>query len=347
LRGIAAGNVVVYHATLGARSLGNYNFPIFEIGSAGVDLFFALSGFIMFYISAKGTQAPLKFFKSRARRIIPLYWIATFSMFLMPLASKTIGWSSDLDPEHLTASLFFIGGYHAQGLDVYYPILRPGWTINYEMFFYLIFGTLLAVRNVRLSAALTSLIIIWLIIIGLLTSSSDRILAFYTRPIMIEFVYGMLIASVVLRGVVLSKCWAMPIILVATAVLALDTLLLPFHNSQRALVWGLPTALIIFALVSFEVQSCVRWPRFLIITGDVSYSIYLSHLFSGGGVMIVWMRLPVLRESAWSFVIVTSVVSVVAGIGCYYFVERPLLRAFGSRTKTPHQVECTSKPTEL
>src|ERR1700744_2165436 len=117
LRGVAAFGVVLYHATLLAHNtVDGATVSVAEFGQAGVDLFFVISGFIMYYISAKEPRRPVEFYKARIQRIVPLYWMATFVMFVMPLVSKTIGWSSSLDPVHLITSLFFIGGHYTPSL---------------------------------------------------------------------------------------------------------------------------------------------------------------------------------------------------------------------------------------
>ena len=68
LRGIAAVMVVMFHG------LG------FQIGSSGVDIFFVISGFIMFHTNRNAfglTGAAILFFKRRLLRIAPLYWLCT------------------------------------------------------------------------------------------------------------------------------------------------------------------------------------------------------------------------------------------------------------------------------
>src|SRR5580698_739375 len=181
-RGVAAFGVVLYHATLFAHNtLNDTTIPVVDFGQAGVDLFFVISGFIMYYISAKKPRRPLDFYNARIQRIVPLYWMMTFAMFVMPLVSKTIGWSSNLDPMQLITSLFFIGGHYTPTLDTNFPVLRPGWTVNYEMFFYLIFGAGLALGAAKKSLLVTIPIISALSIIGLIVKPEGDTAKFYTN----------------------------------------------------------------------------------------------------------------------------------------------------------------------
>ncbi|MGH6808111.1 MAG: acyltransferase family protein, partial [Ensifer adhaerens] len=73
LRALAALGVVLFHA---AERTGHH----FAIGAAGVDVFFVISGFIMWVISDRRPVAPLSFLKERLRRIAPIYWLATVVM---------------------------------------------------------------------------------------------------------------------------------------------------------------------------------------------------------------------------------------------------------------------------
>ena len=121
----------------------------FLLGAAGVDLFFVISGFIMVYTSKplfSQPGAPLYFFVRRIVRIVPLYWAATTVVLIFYL--KT---SFDLSERNLTwmnviASYLFLPLPHLNGQTE--PILGVGWTLNYEMFFYVVFAfaTLLSQR---------------------------------------------------------------------------------------------------------------------------------------------------------------------------------------------------------
>jgi exopolysaccharide production protein ExoZ len=101
--------------------------PIVDIGAAGVDLFFVISGFIMVYTSERlfgQTGAPQRFLARRIIRIVPLYWTLTAfaALVLFGFGPNTLG------------SYLFIPTHRG-------PILTVGWTLNYEMMFYSLFAT--------------------------------------------------------------------------------------------------------------------------------------------------------------------------------------------------------------
>jgi exopolysaccharide production protein ExoZ len=155
LRAIAAYLVVFHH--IQSHFVDNHSVAaVSNIGIIGVDIFFVISGFIMILTTSGEARSPLSFWRDRLVRIVPLYWLATFSLVglsLIGLAPTGLhGW----DLQDLLASLLFIPEVRADGAGM--PILFVGWTLNYEMFFYLLFGLALLLRNQLLSVvALTGL----------------------------------------------------------------------------------------------------------------------------------------------------------------------------------------------
>ncbi len=115
-------------------------------GFAGVDVFFVISGFIMWSISARESR-PAAFMVNRIVRITPLYWLATGVMIFGALAGlfpRVV-----LTPDHIVNSLLFIPHVSPSNHQVW-PLLVQGWTLNYEMFFYALFAlTLFAPRALQ------------------------------------------------------------------------------------------------------------------------------------------------------------------------------------------------------
>ena len=135
LRAVAALMVVFHHIINAKPWLFNplENYPSL---ATGVDIFFVISGFIM-YVAARN-EAPLEFLKKRIIRIVPLYWVATLAFVIV----KTKLHIFSLTPEdwlHIAKSLAFIPHHDPTNPGKIWPYLIQGWTLNYEMFFYLIF----------------------------------------------------------------------------------------------------------------------------------------------------------------------------------------------------------------
>lgn len=264
LRAFAAISVVAFHAG-GPNQLG-----------AGVDLFFVMSGFVM--VKAAGADfSTSRFLTARVIRIYPA-WIVAMLLF----SGMTVH-APPLRDIFLFPQEQVIGTYIIRT-----PMLEVGWTLYYEMFFYVIFAG--CGGNWRLAAAVL-----------IMLSAAWRVAPMTeTNPVLLEFVFGMAIASI-------PSLQRSGFLVVGLILLALAPPLA--HSVFRPLYYGLPAALILSGAVAFEDR--IPMSRILSFLGAASYSIYLVHLVPGG--------------KDWSAVLI--------GIpfGCLFFiaVERPLARLLG------------------
>jgi exopolysaccharide production protein ExoZ len=189
LRAIAAWLVVADHALLDVTHGDPRNpaTPVaWTMGSIGVYVFFVISGFIMVQISwddfgRRGAAA--NFLRRRIIRIVPLYWLATIAAFAFHKVSAThganAGWSE------LLRSMFFIPYRDAE--DGWTPVLAQGWTLNYEMFFYVIFTTAIAFPRQIAVPAIASALVIFTLVGSVLP---EGVLAYLSSPIVLWFVMG-------------------------------------------------------------------------------------------------------------------------------------------------------------
>jgi len=99
LRGCAALMVVFHHLGLQLRRVGYEGYwPSFL--SSGVDLFFVISGFIMWITTKRGITT-LAFFRRRVIRIVPLYWLLTTFVLVILNAFPRMMHNDRLDPTHV------------------------------------------------------------------------------------------------------------------------------------------------------------------------------------------------------------------------------------------------------
>jgi exopolysaccharide production protein ExoZ len=297
LRAIAATLVLVGHTTSeiarsavlsGAPSMSEVRLP----GGFGVDLFFVISGFIM-TVSSKGLFAARHstrtFLLRRAIRLVPLYWLVTLAYALVLLVAPH-GYSGSLERGIVTSLLFV--PYATSGVDSsgnVYPLYSPGWTLNYEVFFYVIFGIFIALSRTRAALAVC-LTLIALVLFGQALSPAPTAPRFWTEPIILEFGCGVLIGTWWLGE---RKALGWPLCLMAVACAASylyidpEALTASFRGTstpddfRRLLGWGIPAATLLCAVVSLEKirrfrGRTVSWLAFL---GDCSYSLYLVHPF--------------------------------------------------------------------
>lgn len=264
LRGAAAMGVVLFHAT--ERVGGSH----FVIGAAGVDIFFVISGFIMWVISVERPTTPARFVRDRFLRIAPTYWIATAVM----VAGGLLGLFPNLvlTVRHVLASLFFLPAHSPSNGHVW-PVLVQGWTLNYEMFFYVVFALALALPE-RTRLPFMAIVFGTLVVLRELAGSDVFVLHFYGRPVILEFLAGAVIGRLWLadrrpRGVA-------PLLFMAVALIgfaAVDLGRLPYHTGILA-----PCAcLLVAGIVGIEAAGRLPFSRALAYLGDGSYSIYLWH----------------------------------------------------------------------
>ncbi len=294
LRAIAATMVLLFHAGL------NAGYDVFRHGIAGVDIFFVLSGFLMWEISAE--TRPLAFLQDRIRRIVPVYWLITILMAIAVAAGlfrQTI-----VTAPYLLKSLFFIPAISPSKGTVF-PLLQPGWTLNYEIFFYVLFAlALFGSRAVQLVAITTALI--GLVVAGALLAPQDVALHFYTDAIVLEFLLGIYLA-IAWKG---GPRW--PILPILALVVAVDPV--------RA--WFAIPAVIAVAVVLYHEKRLPRW-RWLEFLGDASYSIYLWHSLA----IAACVRVALFYGFSNMFaLIVSAFAGLAAGIAGFLLIERPLLR---------------------
>ena len=163
------------------------------------------------------------------------------------------------------------------------PVVAVGWTLNYEMFFYSLFAISIAASYNRpyRTVLTTSSAILGLVMFGRLFTPTNAITRFYTDPILIEFVFGMTIGSLTLN---MSES-LFPKVTTFIALVAMFAL--PDQGEgARSIIYGPLASLIVASAVN------VHWPnnRLLVLIGDASYSIYISHFFVVSVYAQTWSR---------------------------------------------------------
>ncbi|WP_088345615.1 MULTISPECIES: acyltransferase [Rhodomicrobium] len=325
LRALAACMVVFFHA---ADHLVKYfAIPsVYAVGAAGVDIFFVISGLIMWLTTAGKPISPGSFMWRRITRIVPLYWLVTLVMFAMPFVSGTIAGGMPADPNHLLASMLFIPRPSPVDPSMYFPVYTPGWTINFEMFFYVIFSLCLLASTASLRAGALLAALTGLVAAGLILSPGG-VLGWLASPILLEFAAGVAIGAMYTSGVVLPRTLAwIALIGGGLALLGLGLAGATLHT--RVILWGIPAIFIVLGALYLERHGAVREVPFLRLLGDASYSLYLTHLFAVGAVAVVWHKFDLWHttEGGAAFFLAAFAASIVLALLSYFYVETPLLK---------------------
>jgi len=334
LRAIAAMMIVFTH---GWDQLPWLKERIPNAAQSGVDLFFVISGFIMVYVTAKAGSAALHFFRMRVVRIVPLYWLYTVLTAGLILAAPQLFKTSVFTVPHFLQSLFFIPHWGPKGSIS--PMILLGWTLNYEMFFYAVFAiamAIMATRRVPLAIAMLLILPLLGLFINFAGSAAGE---FYSNEIVLEFIFGMLLAVLLANGALgrvgMPAGWA----LIAAG--AVGLCIGGYHfESSRALSFGVPAALIVAGALSIESAHRVAKVQPLLLLGDASYSIYLAHLFPIALLRFGWSRLMLPTEGlgpVLSFMAIALLGGALAGVASYLLLERPLMRVMRrpSLVRTP------------
>jgi peptidoglycan/LPS O-acetylase OafA/YrhL len=339
LRALAALAIALLHAlndagSLSARIGGAFAARDFLPLAAGVDLFFVISGFVMVYASrddfGKGS-AVLPFLRRRAARIIPIYWAATVIYLAISLGGLGPVNRPLPDGWEIAASFLFIPWLAGPG-PLVQPVYGLGWTLNYEMFFYLLFALVLPLRR-DVAVPLLVGVLMALVLAGQFVPFEQVQLHFWTRSIILEFGFGLIIGRMALSGVRPTRGLAA---LLAAAALALLWLAAarPALFPDRALMYGLPAALLVIAALAFdELRLDNPLVRLGLRLGDASYAIYLLHPFVIRGLAVAGGA-ALVSVSPWLFIGLALVLICIVSVAAWRWFERPVTRALqGSRRK--------------
>lgn len=296
-----------------------------DIFQSGVDLFFVISGFIMVYVTAKAGSSALHFFKMRVIRIVPLYWLYTFATAALVLALPQLFKTTEFTVPHFIQSLLFIPHWGPAGSLS--PLILLGWTLNYEMFFYAAFAIAMALstsRRVPLTIAMLLIMPILALFVDFTGSAAGE---FYSNDIVLEFMFGMLLAPLFLNGY-LDRVGVLGGAVLITAG-AVGLCIGGHHLDQvRVLIFGIPAALIVAGALSIEATRRVEKVQPFLLLGDASYSIYLAHMFPIALLRFGWNTAGLPVDGLGPvvlFMALTLLSGALAGVASYILVEKPLL----------------------
>ena len=325
-------------------------------GFSGVDMFFVISGFIMVYVTrespyyrssgpgsgrslSQNLREALSFIKARILRIYPLWWfyaalmgLIYFLIFSIPARPEYAEAAGGTLP-YLVKSFLLLPQHQL-------PIIDVGWTLTYEMYYYVIFAAILLLPRRLMPLALC----VWVLQIFTIQFSPVYGVFFniLKSPLSLEFIGGAFMALLVLRGVIFKPKFVL-FVGIAAFIAALMVPGFEQHLWQgwgRAILFGLPSLAIIYGIVTLEITQGIRSPKWSIWLGNWSYSLYLGHII----VLIVMKNIwEVLEEIGMpkalhlgspgitdniAFFVTSVFAAIFAAMLSYFLVERPMVRVF-------------------
>lgn len=329
LRGIAAVMVVLHHL-LSTNGI-EYLFAQ-HLGEFGVEIFFVISGFIMWHTTATADISAVEFWHRRIIRIVPLYWFFLSIFVIVALFLPRLFHSTVIAPENVVKSFLFIPHFHFVQANLIAPILIPGWSLNYEMFFYLLFGFSVFVSSRVHRAVILGALLLGLVLLGLTFQPTGAVAATYTSPELLKFLDGMILAVIYRAGMLNSTKLGLALIVVGLLLSPFVLVSADFGTFYNAV--GISSTLIVAGSLALDTVAR-RAPSVVFHTiGNSSYSIYLSHLFFLRLSELVWRHFSFFDTSrALDATYITCALSfaTAGGVVVYYCVERPMLNLRGRR----------------
>lgn len=289
--------------------------------SGGVDFFFVLSGFMIFYLFRKhfGNRSKAKsFLYGRFTRIYPFYWIVLTLIvpvyFLMPDFGE--GW--ERDPLVILKSYLLIHQSHP-------PVLGVAWSLCHTVLFYLVFSLLFF--SPRLSGVIVSL---WLSVAVanalLLIPHNSIIIDFLFSYTLIKFALGCLLAFLVMNyRIHYGK--TMVLIGVIGFPLTWINYVYGFIDTHVSLGYTIFSCLIILGLSSIDMKREIKIPKLLNYLGLASYSLYLINQPTISVMSKLFHKVDLhLHIGPLASSLLIMLLTVMIGCLAFALVERPLIQ---------------------
>ena len=321
LRFLAAMAVVLFHGHQAATAhtyqwLGYW----FDMGAAGVHVFFVISGFVIMHTSYgardQGMQT-VRFLLKRFVRIFPIYWICCVAYVAY---QNTFGTGYNLPLATWIGAIFLMPGDSSR-------IIGPGWTLSFELFFYLCFATILRLR------ALTAVILLTVLFVATIG------IGFFVRfpgplriahdPLILEFIAGCWLAYFYNR--MRFGTLALGLASVCIGVLMfIGGALIGYGSLPFFIVWGAPSIFIVGGALMMEQSerlsaAKLKWLGHL---GDSSYTLYLIHVLIISIALDFGLRsiAPLPPEKAIGATFIIAVGCGVLAAMIFRYLETPLLK---------------------
>ena len=341
LRGAAALMVVMVHSrsvlmdTAAGKVVADH--VLLPMGM-GVDLFFIISGFLMMFTSQNfdGTKAyAWQFIAKRAARIWPLFAV------VMPVALVVEhGMHGFLDPSiafpYLEGFAFIPHNPSASG--IYFQMaVGVAWTLCFECYFYLLFAACMLFGRWRY-AVMAAWFALTLVALPLIRGSyslnvATQPLVEWSRyanlainPIVWDFVIGMIGGWLYISDFKVERTWKIyAVVTVLSLLLLIGWNRLGMVNFFGPHGWGAPMAILFFGSLMLAKVDALKVPAWSVWLGDISYSLYLIHVYVFEILQRVVNAIPMNHDASNAVLfVIRPVAAVICAWLTFRYVETPL-----------------------
>ena len=311
-----------------------------NFGACGVDIFFAISGFVVSRVAAGRSklQSAVRCSSrvSHASDYTRLPAVLDFDMFGRGYGSigrHKIDWHS----LHWLPTILLLPSPHYRGNA---PLLSLGWTLMFEMYFYVIL-TAFMLWSPRSLVRTSAIFLSGMVVAGTVVGIHRPVLVMWMNPMILEFVFGCIIGLVFAHtryhannALGIGRWLAIigSVLLAATIFFGYgkaseqDWIMAGYDCWLRVAVWGVPSALLVAGTIFWNPKMQSIPARLLVFLGDGSYSIYLCTVPAQSVVEHFWRVFG--RFGADTGVLLGALFCTALGVTCYLWIERPLMRAF-------------------
>jgi len=333
LRGIAVLLVVLFHLLSIEQKYGGavYILPdFFQFGMFGVDLFFVISGFVMVSVTRGKFQIlneALKFFYHRVARIYPLYWVYTTLLLIVFFIQPMWINNAQGNQVDILASFLLLPSHIL-------PLVVVGWSLIHELYFYIVFFMLLLWLPEKY---LKYSLLFWggsIAVVNLSFDSNNPAIQIISHPLTIEFIGGCFIAILYFQKEINISNKILLILTISSVVPSLFAfvyyqnitgLIIPL-GWWRVIIFGIPALVLVSCVLAAEKNGFI-FHSSLIRVGDISYSIYLSHILTLSVFGRIWQKFS--SDNIIDNIVLIPILIIlvlIVGFLSYFIIEKPLLR---------------------
>lgn len=330
LRGVAASIVILSHYTWAY----DYHFHLLEdhsfhflYGDFGVEIFFIISGFVIFMTLAR-VQTIKEFAISRFSRLYPTFWFCMLitASLITVFPVPTLG--------HYTIKEILLNITMLPGLFKIRYIDQVYWSLEVELFFYFIMGILFSLKKFRY---IDYIVIAWLLL-SAISLLLDFPLEKYLRKILILDWAPLFITGILLYKVKFKNANILNHISILAAFIIYCFYVEKKYPGDVVPIILLAAAYFVFYIYAFRGISFLR-TKILLFLGDISYPLYLLHNVIG---YVILYRVRMYIHNQFLYSIITAFIAVLLAFVVTKYFDKKVVR--WTKTKLTNLLKYTFSP---